>query len=271
MTKTIKIGFIGAGNMNSAIIGGLLSADYRPNQLIASDPNSDKLANLNMSLGIQVSQKNADVASKSDVLILGVKPNYVSQVCEEVATVAKDCLIVSVAAGIQVKQISAILGQEQPIIRVMPNTPCLIQKGAIGLYANDSVSSEQRDLVSGLFKTTGEIEWINDESQMDLVTALSGSGPAYFFYFAEAMIEAVIELGMSKKQATNLVYQTMTGSAAMLKSSDKDASELRTAVTSPGGTTAAALSSMREDEFKKSIRKAIEAAYLRGQELSKDN
>ena len=267
----LKIGFIGAGNMNSAIIGGLLNSAFSAEQIMASDPNTARLEELRADLGIQVTSDNADAARFADIVVLGVKPNYISVVCKQIKSTIADALVVSVAAGITSAQISRALGRASGIVRVMPNTPCLYQSGMVGLYADSGVDEQQRHYVTQLFDSIAELEWFADENEMDMVTALSGSGPAYFFHIAEAMISAAEAKGMSAAQAKHLVTQTMAGAATMLKESPLSAAELREAVTSPGGTTAAALETMYDGNLADILARAILAAEARGKAMSEDN
>ena len=268
MTTTHKIGFLGAGNMNSAIIGGLINSHYDPSCIIAADLNKEKLDGLQSSYNIAITSDNQRLADEADIVIIGVKPNHVADVCQEIAPLSENALIISIAAGVPLVQLESYFSDEQAIIRVMPNTPCLITEGATGLCANQYTSDEQLSVANELFKTTGAVEVIADEEQMDLVTALSGSGPAYFFYIAEAMLAEALAQGMSEGQAQNLIFNTMSGAASMLKQSELSAQQLRRNVTSPGGTTAAALAELEERQVAQSFREAIKAAVRRGKELA---
>jgi pyrroline-5-carboxylate reductase len=269
--RELNIGFIGAGNMNSAIIGGLIQSDFPAGQIMASDPNAENLADIHSEHDINITADNVATATFADLLVIGVKPNHVASVCEEIAAHLDKALVISVAAGITTTQISTSLRRREGIIRVMPNTPCLYQAGMVGLYASENVTEQQRQNVSEIFTSIAELEWFANEDLMDMVTALSGSGPAYFFHFAEAMITAAVEGGMSEAQAKHLVTQTMAGAASMLKQSPLSAAELRKAVTSPGGTTAAALETMYANDIARSLKEAIQAAEQRGKAMSKEN
>ncbi|MEL0068667.1 MAG: pyrroline-5-carboxylate reductase [Gammaproteobacteria bacterium] len=263
------IGFIGAGNINSALIGGLMASGVGADSIIVSNPSADKLTQLSEQYGVKTTTNNTEVAAQSDVIILGVKPYNIASVCQEIAPVCQDTLVVSVAAGIPISDIAAHFPAQQAIVRVMPNTPSLVGKGASGICSNEYVSDEQANTVQAIFATTGTTELIAQESLMDLVTALSGSGPAYFFYIAEAMLKEATSQGMSEAQAQRLIYQTMAGAAELLQQSDLAPEALRNKVTSPGGTTAAALEVLQQEDVSTAMQLAVKAAVIRGQELAK--
>ena len=262
------IGFIGAGNMNSAIIGGLIKSGEQPSNIIVSNPSPKKLEGLAKDYSIITTTDNIAVAQRADVIVLGVKPHFVETVCEEIAEVVKSALIISVAAGKPITNIASYFGVNQAIIRAMPNTPSLVGKGATGICLNNNVSKEQALMAESIFATIGITEIIEDESLMDVVTALSGSGPAYFFYVVEAMLKEAQNQGMSEVQAKQLIYQTINGAAEMLQQSDFSAAELRQKVTSPGGTTAAAIESLDDNSVSEALQKAVAAAVQRGKELA---
>ncbi len=268
-TNKKTIGFIGTGNMNSAIIGGMIAAGYQPDTIIAADRNPDKLRYLQSQFGIKTIADNQQLAVLADVVVIGVKPSHIAEVCEAIAESATNEIIISIAAGITLENIARHFDESQAIIRAMPNTPCLIGQGAIGLCANGHTSTEGIELARSLFSTTGHVEIFADEDHMDLVTAISGSGPAYFFYIAEAMLAEAKAQGMSTDQAKKLIYKTIAGAAAMLEQSDLEADQLRKNVTSPGGTTAAALKQLQDHGVDDVFRSAIRAAVNRGQELAK--
>jgi len=263
------IGFIGAGNMNSAIIGGLIKSGMSPEQVIVSNPSNPKLTHLAETFGVKTTSDNKAVAEQADVIIIGVKPHYVADVCAEISDLVSNTLIISVAAGVSMLKIAEHFTPSQAIIRVMPNTPSLVGKGATGLCPNPHASSEQTQMAKSIFETVGITEVINDEALMDLVTAISGSGPAYFFYIIEAMVKEAVQQGMPEEQAKALIYQTAAGAAEMLQQSDLSPEQLRKNVTSPGGTTAAALDSLTQDDVSRSIQRAVVAAVRRGNELGK--
>lgn len=262
------VGFIGAGNMNSAIIGGLIKSGVRPVNIIVSNPSQKKLEGLARDYSIKTTVDNKMVAERAEVVVIGVKPHYVEAVCDEIAEVVNQTLIISVAAGKPISHIAAYFGVNQAIIRAMPNTPSLVGKGATGICLSNHVTAEQAQTAVSIFATIGITEIVEDESLMDVVTALSGSGPAYFFYVVEAMLEQAMKQGMPEEQAKQLIYQTINGAAEMLQRSGISATELRQKVTSPGGTTAAAIQSLDQNSVSQALQKAIAAAVQRGRELA---
>ena len=263
------IGFIGAGNMNSAIIGGLIKSGVQPAQIIVSNPSQAKLDRLAQDYSVITTSNNKTLAQQADVIVLGVKPHYIETVCGEIAEVIDNALIISVAAGKPIANIAAYFDVGQAIIRAMPNTPSIVGKGATGLFLNEHVTSEQAQIAEAIFATIGITEVVEYESLMDVVTALSGSGPAYFFYVVEAMLKEAMNQGLSEAQAKQLIFQTMAGASEMLQQSDVSPTELREKVTSPGGTTAAALESLASDAVSEAFQTAIAAAVQRGKELAK--
>lgn len=279
----LKIGFIGAGNMARSIIGGLvgglvgqqIGSGLKPNQILVSNPSSGKLEQLALDFsGIQTRQDNRLVAEACDILVLATKPQVMPGVLAELKAV--DCqnkLIISVAAGVETQTFSEGLAQSGlSIVRSMPNTPALIGLGATGLFANSHVSQQQKQQANQIFEAVGICEWIEDEAQMDLVTAISGSGPAHYFLFLEAVTEFAVTQGLSEQVARQLASQTALGAASMVQqNNDQSIANLRQAVTSPGGTTAAALESFASDDFKNIVAKALQSSVTRGQELAKQS
>lgn len=265
-----SIAFIGAGNMAKAIITGLVESGYPAERIIATNRTIEKLQLLSSNLGINTSLSNAEAASKADVIILAVKPAVVTSVCEEMAEQIDKQLIISVAAGITIKLIKKHLNTNNAVVRAMPNTPCLLSKGTIGIFAEKDVESEQRDFIDSLFNNIGEIVWIATEHQMDIVTALSGSGPAYYFYLTEALIKAGVSLGLKEEVSSKLVNQTALGAVTMINNKPlQSATSLREAVTSPNGTTAAALKVFDDSNLMDIVSLAIDNATQRGIEMSK--
>lgn len=269
MSTQQTIGFIGAGNMAGALLGGLIAKGYSPDFLWVSDPNADKEAALRTRYGLQVAEHNSKLAANVDIVVLAVKPQSMAEVCGGLRGTlpAKSPLWISIAAGIRSEQIANWLGRQAPIVRAMPNTPALVGSGATGLFANAQVSDAHKQGVSGLFESVGQATWITDEAQMDVVTALSGSGPAYFFYFIEQLISAATAEGLPREAAQQLAVQTALGAAKMAQQ-DTDISALRERVTSPGGTTAAGLEEFQSADFERIIRNVIQAATARGEALS---
>ena len=269
MSQT-RIAFIGAGNMASALIGGLIADGTAKDSIIASDPNTDQRSHLHDSYGICTVDNNAEAISDADVVVLAVKPQLLQQVCNELSSHLKDkhCLIVSIAAGIRCSTMSKWLNSDLPIVRCMPNTPAMLQVGATGLYATDNVSNEQRDQAERILRAVGITLWVNEEADIDSVTAVSGSGPAYYFLMMEAMQAAAEKLGLPAETAKLLTLQTALGAARMALESQDDPATLRQKVTSPGGTTERAILSFEENGLRDIFEHAMTAARDRSISLS---
>ena len=267
----LKISFIGAGNMACSLIGGLIADGKTPADINITDNNTEQLNKLQQHFGVNVCQSNIEATEAADILVLAVKPQVLKQVTEEISETVqcKQPLIVSIAAGVQEKDINRWLGNNVAIVRTMPNTPSLIQTGATGLYANDKVSSEQRNIAETIMRAVGVAVWVDSEKQMDAVTAISGSGPAYYFLFMEAMEAAGRELGLDTETARLLTLQTAVGATKMALESSEDCATLRQRVTSPGGTTEQALRTFEEGDLRQLIKQAVTAAAKRSQELAK--
>lgn len=262
-----NIGFIGAGNMATSLTGGLLDAGYSTSHIMASDPSPSESAS---NQGIQIINNNQDLVQWADVVILAIKPQMMANVCREIsAVIQQKCpLVVSIAAGIRSKTISQWLQSNTACIRVMPNTPSLLGKGMSGLYANASCSDEDIDTAKSIMQTVGEVALFANESMIDAVTAVSGSGPAYFFLFIEALIEAGTKLGLDEQSASLLAKQTALGAAEMAMRSEHDVSTLRRQVTSPGGTTEQAIQTFTDHNLKDLVFQAVQAANDRSVELA---
>lgn len=271
MNQTV-VGFIGAGNMAQAIIGGLVQSDVQPQNIIASDRAEQALESLNNQFGIQTSLSNIDVVKKSDVFFLAVKPDQLLGVCDEISSVVAERhpLIISIAAGVSESSMAKHLPSGVKIVRCMPNTPALVQTGASGLFANKAVSDDEKKLAESLMQAVGLTVWVDDEALLHAVTAVSGSGPAYFFRFIETMAKAGVEQGLDEKIAMQLTIQTALGAANMAATSEKTPAELREGVTSKGGTTAAALGVFNENGLEKLVSDAMLACSERSQELAKE-
>jgi pyrroline-5-carboxylate reductase len=271
MSSTPTIAFIGAGNMAQAIIKGLLQQGYGADSIIATGRAPAKLATLSAEAGIRTSTDNQAACQEADIIILAVKP----QMMQETVSLLKDAvdpqhhLIISVAAGILADSINSWLGKQCPTVRCMPNTPSLVGKGASGLYANSHVSSQQKAIAEQIMQAVGISIWLDDEALIDAVTAVSGSGPAYYFLMMEAMIAGAQQLGLSKEQATAIVLQTAEGAACMAQTGAQSPAQLRVAVTSPKGTTEAALNSFADNDYEATVANAMQAAYERSQALAK--
>jgi len=269
---TDHIAFIGAGNMAGALIAGLIADGTPPEQLIAADPSVEKCQVLGAATGIRTLQDNREAAAMADIIVLAVKPQILRTVAQELAEQiqGRRPLVISIAAGVRCDSLQAWLGGDLPLVRTMPNTPAMIQSGATVLYATPLVSDAQRGQAESLMRAVGLTQWITDEALMDAVTALSGSGPAYYFLIMEAMETAAKELGLSAETAHLLTLQTAFGAARMALESSDPAETLRARVTSPGGTTERAVRALEEGGIRDLFRTALEAARDRSVELSVD-
>lgn len=270
--NTKKIGFIGGGNMASSLIQGLIASGHAQNQLWVSDSNQEILHALAENLNVNVSANNDDVVNEVDVVVLSVKPQVLREVAEQIANITRKrkLLVVSIAAGISQDSLSEWLGTEVAIVRCMPNTPALVRTGATALHANENVSDEQKDLAENILRSVGISLWVVHESELDAVTAVSGSGPAYYFLLMEAMEKAALELGLDEHTARLLIQQTALGAAKIALESDETPGQLRQRVTSPGGTTQRAIETFEEGAFSQLVSKALHAARDRSIEISKE-
>jgi pyrroline-5-carboxylate reductase len=270
MTSPI-IAMIGAGNMGSSLIGGMIKNGHPAKQLIATDPSPEKRHQLQKQFGIQVTADNLEAAQSADVIILAVKPQALQAVVTPLAGMVAERhpLIISVAAGVRIESIQTWLGGHAPIVRVMPNTPALIGAGASALFANSIVSPAQHDIAESILRAVGITVWLDAEQQMDAVTALSGSGPAYFFLVLEALQDSAEALGLPAKTAQILAQQTALGAAMMAIESQHSPAILRQQVTSPGGTTEKAVSVLEANGLRDIFNKALLAAKQRSEELAK--
>ncbi|MBN3863003.1 pyrroline-5-carboxylate reductase [Pseudomonas frederiksbergensis] len=267
MSKT-RIAFIGAGNMAASLIGGLRAKGLDAAQIRASDPGEETRARVHAEHGIEMFADNTQAIEGVDVVVLAVKPQAMKAVCEAIRPSLKpNQLVVSIAAGITCASMNNWLGT-QPIVRCMPNTPALLRQGVSGLYATAKVSAEQRQQAQELLSAVGTALWLDEEQQLDAVTAVSGSGPAYFFLLIEAMTAAGVKLGLPAEIAAQLTVQTALGAAHMAVASDVDAAELRRRVTSPAGTTEAAIKSFQAGGFEALVEKALGAAAHRSAEMA---
>jgi pyrroline-5-carboxylate reductase len=266
------IGFVGSGNMAEALIKGIVAAKiYAPENVFISDIRTERLELLSDRYGVTVVESNAGLAEKVETLVLSIKPQNTNDALESIKdAIASETLVISIAAGIKVSQIAAALG-DMAIVRVMPNTPALIGEGASALYANERAKSLLEQALS-IFSSVGKAVVVEDEELIDAVTAVSGSGPAYFFMLMEEMIKAGTELGLPEDVSKDLVLQTAKGAGLLATEADKNGespAELRHKVTSPGGTTEAALKVFADGKISELISAAITRARDRGRELSK--
>ncbi|WP_440455059.1 pyrroline-5-carboxylate reductase [Psychrobacter sp. ASPA161_9] len=268
-----KISFIGGGNMAQALISGLIACGVKPELITVSAPSAEtreQYADQKMNtVDASVNPKAAVI--DADVIVLAVKPQVMKKVVSEFADALDNQLVISVAAGLSTDILSTMLGGYRNIVRAMPNTPSKIQMGATGLYATDDINEAQKQLATAVMEASGLAMWVNDEEHMHAVTAVSGSAPAYVFYFIESMIDGAVALGLDKEQASALAMQTVLGAAQMTIDSDDSPAELRRKVMSPNGTTQAAIESMQSNEIGRLIAEAMQACYDRSQALSKEN
>jgi pyrroline-5-carboxylate reductase len=267
-----NICFIGGGNMATSLIGGLIAQGHPADSISVSDPNESQRSELEQKFSIRAFSDCEPAMENADIVVLAVKPQIMKAVASDVAAAteksAKQPLFVSIAAGINLFSLQTWLGQEQAIVRCMPNTPSLIQLGASGLFANEHTSIVQKNLAETVLKAAGIVQWVQSEAEIDAVTAVSGSGPAYYFLLMEAMIDAGVELGLSRETASELTIQTAIGAAQMAKESDVDVAELRRRVTSPGGTTEQAINTFEGAHLRDIVKAALNSANRRSGELA---
>lgn len=266
-----SVAFIGGGNMARSLIGGMIGKGYDAQRIFVADPYEPTRAALAADFNVNVYEGAPDAARNATTWMLAVKPQVMDEVTGSLQSLtdALKPLVISIAAGIPIARLRDGLGEHAAIVRTMPNTPALIGLGATGLYAGSDVSDTRRSQAQALMEAAGLVAWIDDESLMDSVTALSGSGPAYVFLLAEAMADAAVAQGMPRSTAVALANQTLTGAAQMLVTSDVDAATLRQRVTSPNGTTQAAIESFERDGLRAIVQRALDAARDRGVELAK--
>jgi pyrroline-5-carboxylate reductase len=270
MQNNLKICFIGGGNMAQALIGGLADKLTAASNIHVIDVNPDALAALSAQFGVQTSSVTGSEVAVADVLVLAVKPQQMREVASGLASQMRGQLVLSIAAGIRAADLSRWLNGHQTIVRTMPNTPALIGKGVTGMTASAGVTPEQRETADMILQAVGQTVWLDDESQLDAVTAISGSGPAYVFYFLEAMQLAAVDLGLTAEQGYALALATFTGASALAAQSPEPASVLRERVTSKGGTTYAAITSMQAAGVSEAIGAALQAAAKRSREMGEE-
>ncbi|WP_136066858.1 pyrroline-5-carboxylate reductase [Modicisalibacter radicis] len=265
-----QVTFIGAGNMASAIFGGMIEAGYPAKAITATARRRETLDALEARHGINVATDNDAAVADAEVVVLSVKPQVMRGVCEQLrdAIQARRPLIVSVAAGLSAETLDEWLGGGLAVVRCMPNTPSLVGAGASGLYANARVSEAQRRLATDLLEPVGLVEWVEDESLIEAVTAISGSGPAYFFLIFEALEEAGKRLGLPAESARRLALQTGFGAARMAQQSEFEPAQLRRQVMSPGGTTERAVHCLEDGGLRELFAEATEACAARAREMA---
>ena len=266
----VRIAFVGGGNMARSLIGGLVRQGMPPALIAVAEPNAELRDALAKDFGVAVHAQGADAAAGAAVILLAVKPQVMRTVCESLqpAVQANAPLLISIAAGIRIDQLEQWCGGSVAVVRSMPNTPALVGAGASGLCANAQVSAVQRDHAETILGAAGLAVWIDEEAQMDVVTALSGSGPAYFFLLVEALEDAAVAQGLPRDAARALATQTALGAGRMLREDGEAPAVLRQRVTSPGGTTQAALDSFAASGLRETVARAVAAATERGRELA---
>ncbi|TBW52199.1 pyrroline-5-carboxylate reductase [Marinobacter halodurans] len=272
MSKPQTIAFIGAGNMASAIIGGMIENGFKAENIWVSAPDDSHLQSLRKRFGVSVTTDNRHCAQQADMIVLAVKPQVMRQVCQDIAPVVQNTrpLMVSIAAGLECATLDNWLGGGLPVVRVMPNTPSLVGKGSAGLYATDDVEQAQRDAVSAIFESIGVAVWVEQEDLLHAVTALSGSGPAYFFLMLEALEDAAVANGLEAATARKLAIQTMAGAAEMAGRGPDEPAQLKRNVMSPGGTTEQAIRTFEDGGLRELVTKASTAAYSRSGEMARE-
>jgi pyrroline-5-carboxylate reductase len=271
-TQFARIAFIGAGNMARSLIGGLLKQGYPATHIACSARTEASLASISEMGEVSTSTSNAETIAEADVVIMAVKPQMMREVLAPLMNLltSNKPLLISIAAGISCDSLQSWAGQGVPIVRCMPNTPSLLQVGATGLYAIDAVSTVQKKTADVILSAVGMVVWVKQENELDAVTAVSGSGPAYFFLIMEAMQAAGEKLGLTAEAAAQLTHQTALGAARMAIESDVNVAELRKRVTSPNGTTQAAVESFIANNIEDTVEQAMQAAFTRSQALAKE-
>ena len=268
--KNVHITFIGGGNMATSLIGGLIADHVDPGHITVTDLNPQRLQTLTEHFGVRTATDNAAAIANAQAVVLAVKPQALKAVAEELAGAiqAQRPLVLSIAAGVRSADLQRWLGGDAAVVRAMPNTPALVQTGASGLFASPQVSAPQRELAECILRTAGLTLWLEDEAQMDAVTALSGSGPAYFFRIMEGLEKAATDLGLPRETARLLTLQTALGAAKMALESSDSLTTLRERVTSPGGTTERGLRVMAEKNIDDLLAQVLTAARDRATELA---
>lgn len=271
-TSPRKIAFIGAGNMTQSIVGGMVKSGYPSDNIYVSNPSPEKLEKLKSNLNVHTSQDNQVVADAADVIVLSVKPQLMADVCaalkQQVSNLS-DKLIVTIAAGIRIEKYRQYLGDDIRMIRVMPNTPSLVGKGMSGLVADDRVSEADKAFITEAFDGVGATLWVANEDELDILGAVAGSGPAYFFEFMASLQKAATALGFDRDKARQMVQQTALGAAEMAIASELELEDLRKQVTSKGGSTAKGIEVYQAADIDDISGQAVKAAVQRNQEMAK--
>jgi pyrroline-5-carboxylate reductase len=265
-----RIGFIGGGNMAEALVRGLLAAGRSAAPLAVAEPQAARRRLLARKYGVVVSPSNAEVCARSEQIVLAVKPQIMNEVLGDIAAhVGRSSVVISIAAGVTLARLEKGLGGKARVVRVMPNTPCLLGKGASVLCGGKHATRADLRAAMSIFETVGLVERVDDEKAIDAVTGLSGSGPAYVYRFAEALIDGAVRAGLDRELAARLAYQTIAGAAAMLIETGQSPADLRKAVSSPGGTTLAGLARLDEGGFARTVAAGVLAATKRSRELGR--
>lgn len=269
MLQGKRIGFLGSGNMAEAIINGLIkSGRVKATEISVSDKSIDRLNVIVEGYGVEGFNKNFEVARRSDIIILAVKPNMIESVLDDIRDeIGPDKLVVSIAAGITIQKLAACLNKDAKVVRVMPNTPALVLEGASVICSEVGVSEEETASVVAIFQAVGKAVTIEDEALMDGVTGLSGSGPAFVYTFIEALSDAGVKVGLPRDIANLLATQTVFGASKTVMEEKRHPAELRDMVTSPGGTTIAGMGKLEENGFRSAVIAAVEASTKRSKEL----
>ncbi len=267
-----RILFVGGGNMTQAIVSGLITNGYSPKALTVLDRHAEKRALLSTQFHVNITDQLNSNLCDADLVVLSVKPQTAKAACLQLQDFLKNkkTLILSVMAGITINTLNSWLGETFPIVRAMPNTAALVKAGATGLFAASSVTPEQKSQIEALVSSMGIVAWLEQEAQIDSITALSGSGPAYFFLMIEAMQMAAVQLGLPEEIAKQFAIQTAYGASVLAQNSQQSLSTLRAQVTSKGGTTEAALAVLQQNGFSKIVEAAMKAAKERGEALSRE-
>lgn len=265
-----SIAFIGGGNMTRSLVGGLVNDGYDTGLICVADPDAEQRQWFTEQFGIKVMASNTGAIAQAEVVILAVKPQVLHEVSLELRGAVEPSrhFVISIAAGVRLQALEQWLGGDNPIVRAMPNTPALVQSGAIALSANPMVTDEQREMAESVMRSVGLTLWLDDEAQMDAVTALSGCGPAYFFLVMECLENAAADLGLSPRLARLLTLQTAFGAAKLALESEEGSAALRTRVTSPGGVTEQAINVLQQGDIQTLFNEALQAAHRRSIELA---
>lgn len=263
----VRLGIIGCGNLGQALLAGLIEAEtIAPEQICVTNRRAERSQGLAQKYGVRIATSNSDCTANSDVVLLAVKPQMFPKVLDEISASARNTLLISVAAGVTIKSIESQLGEHPRVVRTMPNTPAIIRQSATAISAGTHANALDLERTKVIFKSVGTVAQV-DESQLDAVTGLSGSGPAYIFLLIEAFADAGVKVGLSREVATTLAVQTIQGSARLLQETNEHPGRLKDQVTSPGGTAIAGLHTLEAGGLRTTIMNAVEIATGRAKEL----